>query len=138
MKFAFLRNIKKAAVTGLLAGALLVVVPSLASAATVDTKPAPSDNFSLVDRDSMPKNLDRTVSSTSTDSTLGSFDCYWAQYPSDLYLDCLVFDGAIQVVLYCSDGNVYASPWYPGPARWLIHGSCGPNVLINAWGLNSI
>lgn len=128
MKFSFLR---KVAVTGLLAGALFVAGPGLASASVDDAKP--SDGFSVVDQQAMPKVLDRSVSSDA--STQAVFDCLYVQYPSEIYFDCIIYSGALQFLLNCSDGNTYLSPWYAGPARWLVVGSCGPGVLITSWGV---
>jgi hypothetical protein len=133
VKNTFATLIKKAVTVTFLAGVLVALVPSFASAATEEAKPVPG--FSLVDPGSMPKNLEHSVTDSDTVAPQAAFDCLYAQGATDIYFDCLVFSGAIQIVIFCGDGIVYFSPWFPGPAQWLIYGTCGATNLL-AWGLN--
>jgi hypothetical protein len=135
VKNTFAALVKKAAAATFLAGVLVALVPSFASATTEDVKPAPAPGFSLVDPGSMPKVLEHTVTDTDTVSPQAVFDCLYSQGATDIFFDCLVYSGAIQIVIFCGDGNVYFSPWFPGPAQWLIYGTCGTTNLL-AWGLN--
>jgi hypothetical protein len=139
MKTGIFSYLKKAAVAALLAGVALMFGPSFASATTDAATPSKGDHFSVVDNGHTLPELGKAVSSGTTDTGIqATFNCYWAQYPSDLLLDCTIYDtGALQFVIFCSDGNTYFSPWYPGPARWLIQGSCGP-ALLTGWGFSQI
>lgn len=135
MKNRLVALVKRSAVATLLAGVLIALVPSFASAATEDAKPAPAPGFSLVDPGNMPKSLDHAVTDKDSVAPQAVFDCLYSQGATDIYFDCIVYSGAIQIAIFCSDGNVYFSPWFPGPAQWFIYGTCGPFNLL-AWGLN--
>ena len=137
MKTGFFTHLRKAAVIGVMTGAALLLGNSFANATTDASTPSKGDHFSVVEQGKLPTNLDRTVSSSKTDAQIqATFNCAYAVYPSDLYLNCTITDGLVQFFIVCSDGGTYYSPWFPA-GGWAIQGSCG-SYLLNAWGFNAI
>jgi hypothetical protein len=135
VKNRFVTLVKRTALATMLAGVVFALAPGFASATTDDTKPVPAPGFSVVDPGSMPKSLDHSITEKDTIAPDAVFSCLYSQGATDIYFDCLVYEGALQFVIFCGDGNVYFSPWFPAPAEWLVYGTCGPYPLL-AWGVN--
>lgn len=126
------RTVSKILVAAMASLSMWALSDASASASTAPQAPG----FSPVEHEAVAAQPGLSTAERRVASPYARYDCKYWQGPQDLFVNCKITAGVIQITIYCSDGKSYNSPYY-GIGDYMIHGSCKPNRLAG-WKFNDV